>query len=598
MRIKSNLRTILKNILVGSTDRTKNYGLIKSVGSLESLGGQLIGCHLRILAKDEQNADAIMNVVASHKNDLDIKQIYKLDKVVGYSRNEQLSSPYSHSIVIERDLGEILKSTIEDSREKEVPSFLRKDIIEDDKINNVAIEYSSPNIAKPFHYGHLRSTILGNLLSNLHAYLGISVSRINYIGDWGTQYGLLTLGLEESGIELDQMESPLRQLVDIYVEANAKAAADEAYFNNAKSAFARMESKLDPNQLDKWRKISQISLEELKKSYSLLGIQFDNYEFESEYADNCGELVNDMLDKDVAYRSEDGAVIARIEKNYRPLEVPVQKSDGSFLYLTRDVAAAISRKQRLKFDRMLYVVGGEQEKHFHALKQVLKRLGFGWSDELVHVKIGKVVNMSTRSGNFVLLADLIDEATKHYAEATKHTPTSKVSDEQVALVARQLALSAMFVYDLRNHKYHSYELNWPNMMSRGESSGINLQTCHARLCSLIDRARSAGLEPLERLDELAPDSIRCVEAANLLGRLNELDASLYGAYWQLDSQPLVRHTLALCTAINRARQSERLRVVGEPDARLARTRVTLFEAGRNQLRLAMRLIGLEPLDKV
>lgn len=606
MRVKYNLRSILSDVLArspitGPKERIKNNGLIKNVltgDGLASLGGQPIGCHLRILAKDEQNADAILKTVASHKDDLNIKQIHKLDKAVEYSRYEQLASPYSHSIVVERDLGEFLKSTIEDSRENEAPSYLRKAIIEDDIITRVAIEYSSPNIAKPFHYGHLRSTLQGNLLSNLHSYLGIQVSRINYLGDWGTQYGLLTLGLDESGVEIDKLESPLKQLVDIYVEANAKAAADEQYFERAKCEFARMESKLEPRQIERWRKIRSISMEELKKSYSLLGVRFDNYEFESEYADACGELVRELVAKNVAYRSEDGAAIARIEKNYRPVEVAVQKSDGSFLYLTRDVAAAVSRKRRLKFERMLYVVGAEQERHFHALKQLIRALGLGWSDELVHVKVGKVANMSTRSGSFVLLAELVDEATRLYAATTRNTPTSRVSAAEVPEVARQLALSALFVYDLRCHRYHSYELSWPSVMSRGESSGINLQTAHARLCGLIDRAGSLGLEPFERLGELAPDAVRCLEATSLLSRLNELDTSLHQSYWSLDSRPLVSYALALCTAINRARQSDRLRVVGEPDGRLARTRLTLFEAARNRLRLAMTLIGLRPLDKV
>ena len=341
-------------------------------------------------------------------------------------------------------------------------------------------------------------------------------------------------------------------------------------------------------------------MDELKNSYHRLGVNFDVFEYESDYAKRSHELIQHLKSIGHVSESDDGVHTIEVVKNNKPLSVPLLKSDGSSLYITRDIVAALHRKENYGFDKMYYVVGSDQEKHFHCLKEIVKRMGHPWADNLVHVKVGKVVGMSSRSGNAVLLSKIIDEVTEVYMESTRNVPTSKVSTaDGVEEVGKQLALSALFVYDMKNKRTRNYEFNWNQVMVAGERSGIHLQTTYARLCSLSEKAGlERGLRPYESAEEINYDSISCVEGINLIKAINELELRLSESYELLDPYPLVNHALLLCRATNRARRSDSLQVINEPDDQKARSRLTLFESSRSQLELIIKLIGLQPLKKV
>lgn len=473
--------------------------------------------------------------------------------------------------------------------------------IHDGASQKVVIDFSSPNIAKPFHFGHLKSTILGNYLANINEFVGNQVVRLNYIGDWGTQYGLLSLGLErfEHDLNTTSPNQKVKQLLDIYVKATEHGKTDETFYSAAKKRFKECESQ-DSEAHKRWLEIRNISLEELKKSYHILGITFDEFEFESTHARELDFVISRLESSQISQRSADGMLSARVEQNGRCFEIPVLKADGTSLYITREIAAAIKRKDKYNFDKMLYVVGADQAKHLHCLCDIIKNLGYEWHDQLVHVKMGKVLGMSSRSGTSILLSDIIEEATKRYIETTKATPTSKVLNEQDKLedVGRNLALSALFVYDMRIKRTKSYDFVWHQVMNVTDKSGIHMQTAFARLCSLLRKNQELGMEPLRSVEEINPDALECVEATNLLDHMDKLASVIGLSFDEMNPHHLVNHTFALCKAINRARQSPNLRVIGESNKEYAKTRLTLFKAAHTQLELIMKLLGLKPLSRV
>lgn len=621
MYIKSQLRSLLGDLLVKHPiDRTRsrvaNKQAIKYI-TVSNIDPQLlpvnargpeVGAFLRILASDTKNAEQIAEQVRKHQEDLQVESVHVLNGALDHRNSPEHHPTIFHkSVLLKLNRKSFLKSTLKPITTTDglAGPILAKEILDcEQSSKRLVIDFSSPNIAKPFHFGHLKSTILGNFLSNINRFVGNDVVRLNYIGDWGTQYGLLNLGLAEDKDFLSSIEPSgdnyglLRHLVDIYVEANEKGRKDDSFYERAKQKLQELES--DPKQRAKWQRIRDISLEELKKSYTRLNIEFDVHEFESDYVKRSGELVEVMKKLDFVRIVEDGHVVAKLDKNLKEYEVPIQRSDGASLYLTRDISAALARKEKYNFDKMLYIVGSDQERHFHSLKEIIRRLGHDWHTQLEHVQIGKVKGMSTRKGNFVLLSEIIDNMIEEYIESTKRVVTSKVAhhDSELQTAAEHLALSALFISDMRNARYRSYEFDWSFVVKSNERSGINLQTTHARLCGLMKRAKEYGLEVPNNEDELTMDALCNSEAISLMSLIGEFDSKLHGAYWFSDSSHLVNYAFDLCKAINRARRSDKLWVIGQTNETWSRTRLALFNCARERLALIIRLLGLKPLDKV
>jgi len=502
-----------------------------------------------------------------------------------------------------------------------LPSQVKKTLLgnPNHEIQRIVIDFSSPNIAKPFHFGHLKSTILGNFLANISRFYGHHVIKLNYVGDWGTQYGLLSLGLDE-GNQLDSIKDAsgrtvLEKLVSIYVDANNRAKQDEKFYTQARERFRMMDAEEDAEQLDKWRLVRSISLKELIESYSTIGLDFDEYEFESDYARPARELVEEMKQKGLVKEVEtpdkldagaNSLCIVEVIKNNKLIQVPILKSDGTTLYITRDLAAAIKRHSKHNLDKMLYVVGADQEKHFHSLKEIVRKVvEEDWVNNLFHVKVGKVVGMSSRTGKFLLLSKLIDEATERFIESTKSTPTSKVFDScDIQDVGKQLAISSLFVYDMRNKRTRNYEFNWDLAMRSDNRSGLQIQGTYARLCSLSENvSKERGYAAYESLDQMdySEDSLRTnytQDAKELVDCLNEFSTVLAESHKALDPCPIVNYAFKLCRLTNRARRNDFLQVLREPVERISRSRLTLFECSKAQLEFIINLIGLKPLKKI
>jgi len=272
---------------------------------------------------------------------------------------------------------------------------------------NIIVEFSSPNIAKPFHVGHLRSTIIGNYVANINSFINNKVKKINYLGDWGTQYGLVQLGIEIIGNEDEMKRNPIKALYTAYVSANKLAETDSSVSDRARQIFNDLESDIGGAH-EQWNIFKQYTVEELKRIYSRIGITFDEYHWESMYnAKNIKKTVTLMEKMQLLVRDEQNRKVVNLSNEK---SVPIIKSDGSTLYIARDIAAAIDRFEKNDFDCMYYVVDNTQVNHFSNLLEILKQMQMPWAERLKHIKFGRLHGMRTRKGNVIFLEDILDIA--------------------------------------------------------------------------------------------------------------------------------------------------------------------------------------------
>ncbi|XP_003743474.2 probable arginine--tRNA ligase, mitochondrial [Galendromus occidentalis] len=451
----------------------------------------------------------------------------------------------------------------------------------------LVVDYSSPNIAKPFHVGHLRSTILGNYLANLKQYLGDEVVRINYLGDWGTQFGILSAAFQQIGSEDRLRKDPLNHLVDVYVKGNKMSQADEAFKQRALDEFAKLEAD-EKTIKDFWWKIRDISLKEYFKIYAKLGIKFDLIQGESAHHKDTLDLVESMT-REKLLVEKDGlrGLITEAGKF-----VPLVKSNGSTLYLTRDICAAISRKKKFNADSLLYVTDISQAEHFQNLDDCLKVLRRGDFD-IVHVKFSKIPGLSTREGQVVLLQEVLDEAARRALESMKIAQTTKVAGEEMEKTAFDLGLSALFVKTMDSRRLgRTAPFNWETCFSWKGNSGIALQYAHARICTLLETNK--GVEPKFHEDQLC----KLLEDPNIreaILHLARFDECLLRSDTSLESCELVLYLFQLRHVINRTFKSARVK---DEILQLAEMRLLVLVRLQEALAEGLRLLGLRPVKKM
>lgn len=314
---------------------------------------------------------------------------------------EHLKSHHKEWLSFQLDRNQYVKEMLDNNIKQITPPFV------DANPSKVVVEFSSPNIAKPFHVGHLRSTIIGNYIANLNKFMRNKVTTINYLGDWGTQFGFVQLGLKLANISESAMkEDPINSLYKAYVYANNLSKEDPSIDDKARDIFKLLEEG-NSESLKEWEILRRYTVDELRKTYSRIGITFDEYHWESMYNAKKLETLFSELERLQLLSTDDESrkVIRLSEKK----SVPILKSDGSTLYITRDIAAAVDRFNEYKFDTMYYVVDNAQSEHFVRLVNILERMEFPWAKRIKHVKFGKIRGMSTRKGTAVFLNDILDE---------------------------------------------------------------------------------------------------------------------------------------------------------------------------------------------
>ncbi|KAM8703277.1 hypothetical protein ACLKA7_007972 [Drosophila subpalustris] len=458
---------------------------------------------------------------------------------------------------------------------------------------HVVVEFSSPNIAKPFHVGHLRSTIIGNVLANLHQHLGYRTTRLNYLGDWGTQFGLLALGVQLKNVSDAEMRvAPIETLYNAYVFANKAATADPDLAQRARDLFTALEAGTDETMTSKWQQYRHYTIDELASVYERLGVHFDSYEWESQYSQReISEVLAQLRSVGILQREQDGREIVVVDQR----RVPVIKSDGSTLYLARDIAALLERHRRLQFSRMLYVVDNGQADHFNALFHTATALDNRLNDKLQHVKFGRIHGMSTRQGNAIFLRDVLNEAREVMREKRSLSTTTKVNsclnDEHVCDI---LGVSAVLVNVLKQRRQRDHVFSWEQALQVNGDTGIKLQYTHCRLHSLLENFRHIQLEDIKpswrHLTQEPSDAL------DVLYELARFEQCVWQSKEQLEACVLVNYLFGLCNATSRA--LKRLPVKQERCPEKQSQRLLLFNAAKRTIQRGMQLLGLKPLNQM
>ena len=452
----------------------------------------------------------------------------------------------------------------------------------------VVVEYSSPNIAKPFHAGHLRSTVLGNFLCNIHKANGYRVVGINWLGDWGVQFGKLAVGFEKWGDDEKLKTEPLRHLYEVYVKVNKACEEDKELDKRAHEFFQRMEQG-DKEALAVWNRFRDLSIADLNKTYARLNIHFDEISGESQMNQAIADEAMQTLKEKGLLVEDAGALIVPL-KPYGLTNAILKKSDDTTLYLTRDLAAAIERHRKYHFDRMFYVVSAQQSLHFQQLFKTLELMGHDWASKCVHTPFGMVKGMSTRKGTAVFLDDILAEAQQTmYDIMTANAAKLEELDADPRQVSDVVGVSAVVAQDFNARRIKDYDFNWKRMTSFEGHTGPYLEYAHARLCSL-ERKCGFALNPAADLSLVTEP-----EAAQLLFEVARFPEVVKEALESLEPVTVLTYLFKLSSAISVAHGALWVKDRERP---LAEARLLVYHVARVTLGNGLRLLGLTPLERM
>uniref|UniRef100_A0A8C9ZIK4 Probable arginine--tRNA ligase, mitochondrial n=1 Tax=Sander lucioperca TaxID=283035 RepID=A0A8C9ZIK4_SANLU len=432
----------------------------------------------------------------------------------------------------------------------------------------------SPNIAKKFHAGHLRSTIIGNFIANLKQSLGNNVIRMNYLGDWGMQFGLLGAGFGQFGCQEKLKQNPLQHLFEVYVQVNKEAEHNEDMKQAARDFFRQLEQH-ESEAVSLWQQFREITVDEYQHIYKRLGVHFDIYSGESFHQDQAQEVVQQLQSQGLLKTSEKGTGVVDLSPAGDMSSVcTVLRSDGTTLYITRSVLVEKTDKS--------------QENHFHQLFHILLAMGHSWADRCKHVPFGLVRGMKTRSGEVVFLEDVLDEARARMLHNMSQSKTTKEMDNTED-TAEKVGISALIVQDFKGPLLSDYTFDWDRMLQAQGDTGVFLQYTHARLCSLIRRNESAKAAIFD------PSLLFDKTSITILQHLLRYDEVLYQSAQDLQPKHLVNFLLKLCHLIASAHRE--LPVKGSSQV-VAQARLRLFSGACSVLANGMRILGITPVDKM
>ena len=459
----------------------------------------------------------------------------------------------------------------------------------------VVLDYSSPNIAKPFHIGHLGTTMIGHSLKKIHEFAGYRCYGINYLGDWGTQFGKLIVAYRKWGDRKVIEEGGIDELVRLYVRINREIDGDKeagipgnpALADEARAEFHKLET-WDEENIALWKWFKEISLEEYEKTYSLLGVTFDSYLGESFYTDKMPAEVQKLRDKELL-KIDDGASIVDLSE-YGMMPCLILKRDGSTLYPTRDIAAAVYRKNEYKFDKCIYVTSSQQCLHFQQWFKVVELMGYEWADQLVHVPYGTVsiggAKLATRTGNVVLLRDLFDTA----IEKVKTIMTEKNPNlEDIQETAEAVGVGAIVFYYLSGSRIKDINFTMEDALNFDGNTGPYVQYTYARTCSVLNRASDIKTDDCTL-------SITREEESTLLKTLTRFEEKVISALYEYEPSIITRYILDIAAAFNRFYHNCPILSAEDPAVKAMRIRLT--EATNIVLGSAFSLICLKKTEKV
>ncbi len=451
----------------------------------------------------------------------------------------------------------------------------------------IPIDMSSPNIAKPISMGHLRSTVIGNSLANILRKIGYTPIKINYLGDWGTQFGKLIVAYKKWGSEEAVKNAPIQELLKLYVDFHARAETEPELEDEGRLWFKKLEDG-DEEALRLWQWFREESLKEFQHIYDMLDISFDSYNGEAFFNDKMDEVIHLLEEKNLLQTNEGAEIVDLSDYDLNP--ALIRKSDGATLYMTRDLAAAIYRKNTYHFVQSLYVVGNEQRIHFKQLKAVLSKLGFDWSDDIRHVPFGLITKdgkkLSTRKGKIVLLEEVLNEAVDSAkAQIIAKNPDLENKDE----IAHQVGVGAVIFHDLKNDRLNNFDFTLDEVVRFEGETGPYVQYTYARSASILRKAdwtqRNIPLESLSLNDEDSWEVIKLLQA---------FPTTVQKAANKYEPSIIAKHAIQLAQSFNKYYAHVKILTEDkERDARLA-----LVYAVKTVLKEDLRLLGLKAPEEM
>lgn len=459
----------------------------------------------------------------------------------------------------------------------------------------VIVEFSSPNIAKPFHIGHIRSTVIGNSIYKIYDALGYNVIRINHLGDYGTQFGKMICAYRHWGRKEDVINEPIKTLLGYYTKFHEEVETHPELDDEAREIFTKLEHG-EPEEVELWQWFRDESLKEFNRVYKMLGIEFDSYNGESFYSDKMPRFVKELEEKGLLQESR-RAHIVDLEK-YGLGVALITKSDGSTLYITRDIAAAVYRKETYDFYKNIYVVASQQNLHFQQWIQILELMGYEWARDCVHVPFGLVSledgTMSTRHGRVVFLEDVLNRA----VEQTKEIIRDKgVNTDNIDETARQVGIGAVIFNELSNNRIKDYVFSWGKVLDFNGETGPYVQYTYARCASVL---RNAGEEVVSRAMEKGLAGVNAgyltgessFELAKLIYRLPQVVAEAGEKY---EPSIVTRHIVDIAQSFNRFYHDEHI-LTDNQEERVAK--LALVMAAKTAIKNGLALLGMEAPERM
>ena len=449
----------------------------------------------------------------------------------------------------------------------------------------ICIDYSSPNVAKNFHVGHLRTTIIGNSLYKIFTKLGYNVVRINHLGDWGTQFGKLIVAYKAWGDEETVKKDGIAELMKLYVRFHEEAEKDPSLNDEARAWFAKMEQG-DEEALRIWQWFKDISLIEYKRTYDLLGIDFDYYLGESFYRDKTDDIIKRLTDAGLLKDSEGAKIVDLEEYNMAPCLI--LKNDGSSIYATRDLAAVFYRKETYNFVKCLYVTGQEQKLHFAQVFKVVELLGNEWAkDQLVHIPYGLVslegAKLSTRSGNIIYAEDILLEAIAKIREIIEEkNPNIPDKDE----TAKKIGVGAVLFNDLYNQRIKDVSFKWEKLLNFDGETGPYVQYTYARCASILRKLENYT----PSLADIDYSVLSDEDSMNLLKEISRFPKVISDAADKYEPSVVARFAVDVAQSFNKFYNANRINV---EEANVRNARATLVYITKKTIKDALALLGID-----
>ena len=487
---------------------------------------------------------------------------------------------YINFFVNKSQLAETVIKDVLTKKEKYGHSDLGKD-------KTIVLDFSSPNIAKPFHIGHIRTTVIGNALYKIYDSQGYNTVRVNHLGDYGTQFGKLIVAFKLWGNKEAVEANPIPELLKLYIQFHDEAEKHPEMEDEARAWFTKLENG-DEEAKALWQWFRDESLKEFARVYDLLDIEFDSYNGESFYSDKMDKVIDIIKDKGLLQESQGTNIVDLEEYNMPP--ALITKNDGSTLYMTRDLAAALYRKENYDFEKCIYVVGSQQSLHFQQLFKVLELVGFEWAKDMVHVPFGMVAleegTMSTRKGRVVFLEDVLKQA----IEKTKETMLAKNPNAlNVEEIAKQVGVGAVVFQELSNSRIKDYTFSWSRTLSFEGETGPYVQYTHARCCAVLRKAEE------EVTTDINYDLLNDVDSAEVLKVIASFNKTIVNAMKKNEPHIITRFVLDLAQAFNKFYHDNAILV---EDTELRKARLALVAATRQALENGLKLLGMQAPERM